>query len=132
MARAGGRRYSFGLMKRSCDKCDKEATVHEVVIRNGKLGPEPQQVTRRLPEISGRAISTMVKGAAFSDLNRLYGTAVAAELDFRYVAIPQDFELTATEPFDPEEMQRLFELGFAIGEAGSAWQQQPPRFLLGH
>ena len=100
------------------------------IIRNGKLGQEPEQVKRRLPEISGRAISTMIKYAAFNDLYRIYVATDAANLGFRYVAIPDDFESRADEPFDPVEMKRLFELGYQTGLAGTAWRDTPPRYLL--
>jgi hypothetical protein len=99
------------------------------VIRNGKLGPEPEQVRRRLPEISGRAISTLIKYAAFNDLYRVHGSTAAANLGFRYAAIPDDFESKADEVFDPEEMKRLFELGYELGSAGSAWRDTPPGYL---
>jgi predicted acylesterase/phospholipase RssA len=96
------------------------------IIRNGKLGPEPEQVRRRLPEISGRAISTMIKYAAINDLYRLYVATANAKLGFRYVAIPDDFESQADEMFDPQEMKRLFELGYETGMAGSRWKVTPP------
>lgn len=99
------------------------------VIRNGKLGPEPEQVKRRLPEISGRAISTLIKFAAFNALNRIHGSTDAAHLDFRYASIPDDFEAKAGELFDPEEMKRLFELGYELGSTGSAWRDTPPGYL---
>ena len=100
------------------------------IIRNGKLGPEPEQVKRRLPEISGRAIGTMIKFAAINDLYRLYVTTDAARLGFRYVAIPDDFESQADEVFDPQEMNRLFELGYETGLSGTAWQDRPPLYQL--
>ena len=99
------------------------------VIRNGKLGPEPEQVKRRLPEISGRAISTLIKFAAFNALNRIHGSTDATHLGFRYAAIPDDFESKADEVFDPEEMKRLFELGYELGSTGSAWRDTPPGYL---
>ena len=98
------------------------------IIRNGKLGPEPEQVKRRLPEITGRAVGTMIKFAAINDLYRLYVTTDAARLGFRYVAIPDDFESEADEVFDPQEMRRLFELGYETGLSGTAWQDTP-RYL---
>jgi predicted acylesterase/phospholipase RssA len=96
------------------------------VIRNGKLGPEPEIIRRRLPEITGRAVSTMVKSAAYQGLHRMHAHTNASNLGFRYVAIPNDFESQADEPFDPREMKRLFELGHELGLAGTAWQDTPP------
>jgi predicted acylesterase/phospholipase RssA len=102
------------------------------VIRNGKLGPEPEQVARRLPEISGRAISTMIKFAALNDLYRIRSFTDGANLGFRYVAIPDDFESRADELFDPVAMKRLFELGYETGSTGIAWRDTSPRYQLEH
>ncbi len=96
------------------------------IIRNGKLGPEPQAVRRRLPEITGRAISTMIKYSAFNDLHRIRASTENEKLGFRFIAIPDEFESQADEPFDPEEMQRLFELGYKMGLSGNAWRDTPP------
>lgn len=96
------------------------------IIRNGKIGPDATQVRRRLPEISGRAIDTMIKYAAINDLYRIRSKADSANLAMQYAAIPDDFESRATETFDPVEMQRLFELGYELGLSGSAWRDTPP------
>jgi predicted acylesterase/phospholipase RssA len=117
-ARAAGRTHRDGY----------RGTLY--VIRNGKLGPEAEQVNRRLPEISSRAISTMIKYAAFNDLYRIHSATDAAHLGFRYTAIPDDFESKADEVFDPEEMKRLFELGYEMGLSGIAWRDTPPGYLL--
>ena len=57
----------------------------------------------------------MIKYAAINDLSRIYVSTDAAKLGFKYVAIPDDFESRADEAFDPREMKRLFELGYATG-----------------
>jgi predicted acylesterase/phospholipase RssA len=106
------------------DRDGYRGTLH--IIRNGKLGPEPEQVRRRLPEISGRALSTMIKFAAINDLYRIYLNTTTARLGYRYVAIPDEFEFQADEEFDPREMARLFELGYRLGLEGSAWEETPP------
>lgn len=101
------------------------------VIRNGKLSPQPAQVRRKLADISGRALGTLIKFAAFNDLLRIHVAAEAANLDFRYIAIPDDFEEQAEEVFDPQEMRRLFDLGYEIGIAGTGWQDAAPTYQGG-
>ncbi len=98
------------------------------IIRNGKLGPEPKQINRRFSEISERAISTMIKAAARTDLYRIYAFAGREGANFYYVDIPDDFEDRAEEAFDKEEMNRLFELGEKMGRAQDSWQTVPPGF----
>jgi hypothetical protein len=108
------------------DREDYRGTLY--IIRNGRLGPVPEQVRRRLPEISGRAISTMIKNAAFNDLYRIYVNTRRGGLGFRYVAIPDEFESESDEPFDPREMKLLFKLGYATGLDGGGWQDTPPGY----
>jgi predicted acylesterase/phospholipase RssA len=107
---------------------DHRGTLY--LIRNGKLGPEPDEINRRLPEIADRALSTLIKYAAFHDLARIYVTTNAAGVGFRYIAIPDDFELKAEEPFDPQEMKRLFELGYGMGLTGTGWRDTSPRYVF--
>jgi len=67
------------------------------VIRNGKLGAEPGQTERSIGKISRRALATLVKYAASYDINRIYGSAVYANLQFKYTAIPDDYKSKAVE-----------------------------------
>ena len=96
------------------------------IIRNGQLSPEAEQIQRKITAISARAISTMIKSAARSDLYRIYAFTTKERSNFHYVDIPDDFEFTAEEPFDPEEMARLFELGEKMGHDQDAWLTEPP------
>ena len=96
------------------------------IIRNGQLAPQPKQIQRRLPDISSRAISTMVKTAALNDLFRIYSFAQRDGVDFNYVDIPDDYESRSKELFDQAEMNRLFEIGYQLAISGDAWQKLPP------
>ena len=71
----------------------------------------------------------MINFSAFHALHRIRAGTLSSELGFRYIAIPDNFESEADEPFDPREMKRLFELGYEMGSAGSAWRYTPPGYL---
>lgn len=101
------------------------------IIRNGQLAGEPEQIKRKLPAISARAVSTMIKSAARSDLYRIYAFSKKERSNFHYVDIPDDFEFTAEEPFDPEEMVRLFEQGEKMGRDKESWLTEPPGLAAG-
>jgi hypothetical protein len=98
------------------------------IIRNGKLGPEPKQTRRRLKEIAGRAVDTMIKSAAVGDLYRIYAFLNKRGIGFHYVGIPEDFVLEGDEVFDPEVMRALFDLGYKTAISGDFWQDKPPGF----
>ena len=98
------------------------------IIRNGQLSPEPKHIPRKLPDISERAINTMIKSAAHNDLFRIFAYAKKENIAFNYVDIPDSFEFNADEPFDSVEMNKLFELGRKMGNTQDGWLKSPPGF----
>lgn len=96
------------------------------VIRNGKMQSEPRQIPRNLQEIASRALDTAVKTAAMNSLYRMYVFARKAQTELYYVAIPEDFVFESQEPFDIEEMNRLFNIGFAQATSANPWEQKLP------
>ena len=96
------------------------------VIRNGWFAPDPLQIERTLPDISGRAIETMIKAGAGGDLIRIYLLSTQAGLGFHFVSIPDSYESDPAEMFDPEEMTRLFELGYEIARSDDPWREEIP------
>ena len=51
-------------------------------------------------------------------------------IELNVVAIPRDFDVVPSEPFDPVYMKALYDLGFEYGKAGDRWQSKPPDFKL--
>jgi len=92
------------------------------VIRNGHLMPEVQHTERKLADISDRALSTMIKAAGVNNLFRIYAFTLRDNVGFHYVDIPDSHVSESTEPFDQAEMNRLFDVGYKLGLAGDAWQ----------
>jgi predicted acylesterase/phospholipase RssA len=95
------------------------------VIRNGKVNPEPQQISRKLLPIAERSLSTMIKSASLNDLIRIHQFAERDNIDFNYAGIPDDFIFESKEVFDPEEMNALFEIGYQMARKGKIWQKAP-------
>ncbi|NIU87722.1 MAG: hypothetical protein GWN56_10725 [Nitrosopumilaceae archaeon] len=48
------------------------------------------------------------------------------DLNVKFVAIPDDFEFTAQEPFDRLEMIELFYTGYNLGLSPHRWDQEAP------
>lgn len=96
------------------------------IIRNGQLNPEPEQIPRSLPDITDRAVATMIKTAALNNLFRIYSFAQREGIDFNYVDIPDNYEPQSKELFDQAEMKRLFEIGYQLALGGDAWKKRPP------
>ncbi len=96
------------------------------VIRNGRLGPEFDAIDRKLPAISNRALSTMIKTAALNNLFRIYAFALRDDIEFHYVSIPESHTSEASEMFDNEEMKRLYQLGYELALSEDPWVDEPP------
>ncbi len=93
------------------------------VIRNAKLAPAWHTVPRRVPQIAGATISTLIRTQGVGDIAQTYLNALRDGIDFRLTYIPSDFDGVAQRAFDPAYMRRLFALGRAAGRDGTAWTQ---------
>ena len=99
------------------------------VIRNGKMQSEPQQIPRNLQKISTRALETALKTAALNSLFRMYVFARREQSELFYVAIPDDFVFQTEELFDREEMNKLFDIGFAKATSDEPWEKDLPGLI---
>lgn len=109
---------------------EKTGFARLYIIRNGQINPSPEQVLRKLPDISSRALETTVKTAALNNLFRMYVFARKENSEFFYVDIPDSFVSQAKEAFDQEEMIRLFEIGMQMSLSDDPWNKAPPGFEL--
>lgn len=104
-----------------------DRTIH-VVINNALRKPY-RPVRLSVASIAGRASSSLIGGSGSGDIYKIFAIAERDGMDLRVVSIPPDFEEEASEPFDPEYMRELYELGYDFGEAGDRWRETPPGFL---
>jgi hypothetical protein len=95
------------------------------LIRNGRLYPQYATTQESTLAIARRAIETIVKYQAISDLTRIKSHTTAAHAQLRFVAIPTEFTEQAKTEFDRDYMQRLFEVGRQVGRKG-VWRPDPP------
>ncbi len=100
------------------------------VIRNARLDPNWAQVERRTMKIAGRAIDALLQTQGVGDLYRIYLNAQRDGIDFNLAYIPASFNAVSKEPFDPEYMTKLFQVGFDLAKKGYPWQKTPPAFEL--
>jgi hypothetical protein len=95
------------------------------IIRNGKFSPEPKPVSREVGDILGRTISSMTKSSGVGDLYRIYSFAKRDGIDFNFIAMPASYEKRSEEPFDTEDMNRLFNIGYDMSIKDIKWQKMP-------
>ncbi len=98
------------------------------VIRNARLDPDWAQVERRTLKIAVRAIDALLQTQGIGDLYRIYLNAQRDGIDFNLAYIPATFKVVSKEPFDPEYMTQLFQVGFDLAMKGYPWEKTPPWF----
>jgi len=115
------------LSLRAFDKLYPTPPIRRIyVIKNGKLNPEYEAVQANTLAISARSLFTITKSQSIGDINRIFATADRDGAEFRLAAIPSDFNVKATEIFDPVYMKQLYEVGYQMGRMGNPWLRTPP------
>ena len=69
-----------------------------------------------------------MKAQSWGDMIRLYDRAKKDNVEFSYISIPNNYEAKGDEMFDPEEMKRLYDLGYKIATSDKPWQKEIPLF----
>lgn len=106
---------------------DPSAVRYEIyVIRNGYLDPIFKEVPESLSAIAARTIETMINSQNIGDLYQLYFFTRDRGGAFHLAHIPASHVCRREELFDPAEMRRLFDLGFAEALGGYPWKESPP------
>jgi len=116
--------YGFTLFTEAQDK----GMCSFYVIKNGKLDVEADQVRRHVFPISVRSFSTLMKSQSWSDMLRLHNSAQRDNVEFNYISLPYNYKAKGNEMFDPEEMKRLYDLGYSIATSDNPWQKEIPLF----
>lgn len=96
------------------------------VIRNSTVQPKWKAVKPNLVSIAGHAISSLIRTQGIGDLNTIYLISRRDGNDFNLAYVPESFDKVAREPFDPEYMRALFDLGYGLAKEGYPWRKAPP------
>ncbi|MDD5583856.1 MAG: patatin-like phospholipase family protein [Candidatus Omnitrophica bacterium] len=96
------------------------------IIRNGYAEPVWKEIPNKLSAIAQRTVETMVNAQSVGDIYELYTFTKLGRGDFNLAYIPVTHVSEAKEPFDPVEMQALFDLGFQEALRGYPWRKTPP------
>lgn len=96
------------------------------VIRNTKLRPSFEELDPRTAKIVGRSLNTLIRQQGLADVRSIAALAERDGIEFRYTAIPQDFDVKSGEFFDPDYMKPLFSRGYDTAIGGNAWSGTAP------
>ena len=98
------------------------------VIRNSRPGADLETVDRSTMKIAGRAVATLISTQGIGDLYQLYVIAQRDHIDYNVSCIPESFTDKLREPFDTDYMNKLYRIGRAAIEGGTAWSKYPPGY----
>lgn len=96
------------------------------VLRNSRFTPEHEAVRPNIRAIATRSIATLIMAQGLGDVIRIYSMAKTLGLEYRLIAIPEDFTETPDEPFDTKFMNKLYKRGFQVGLMEDPWLRAPP------
>ncbi|WP_052041956.1 patatin-like phospholipase family protein [Paracoccus sphaerophysae] len=99
------------------------------VVRNSKLGPEPETVAQNALAIAGRSVSTMIKAQSLVDISEIQHLARRDGFDFHVTAVPAAQRLPQGLPFDPAYMDTVYRVGLASGRSRNGWADSPAPLL---
>jgi predicted acylesterase/phospholipase RssA len=96
------------------------------VIRNSKLKPKWKPIEAEIFTITSTSVSSLIRTQGLGDLSSIYLLSQRDGGSFQLVYVPDDFDVDYDEMFDPDYMQALYDLGYAMGRDGIEWAQRPP------
>jgi hypothetical protein len=97
------------------------------VIVAGKLYSDAVCTERRALRIGEGGLQSVVYSQTRGELFRIYTLCQLGGMNFHLAAIPEDFPTSTNGmSFDPREMRRLYEAGYAAATGGRAWRDTPP------
>lgn len=102
----------------------RERTAY--LIRNAREDPEWANVERRMLNIAGRAISTMIHTSGSNDVLRIYFVTQHDRVDYNLAFIGSDFSAPRVGDFDRIFMNALFDYAYQKARRGYPWHKAPP------
>jgi hypothetical protein len=103
------------------------------VLSAGKIYRDQLQKDPTVFGLLGAAISNSLYSLFRSDLMKLYALCAVTHSNFKLMVLPQDFHAeTSSAAFNPEELKRMYWLGYQMANSGGeVWQTTPPDTLPG-
>ena len=96
------------------------------VIMNERVDPEWAQTERRVFNIAGRAVGTLIHTQGVGDLYKIFVTTRLDKVGFNLAYIPAEFNHPNAGVFNTEYMRALYQLGFDRAAKGYEWETVPP------
>jgi hypothetical protein len=97
------------------------------VLSAGKFYRDPIRDRPRFTGLIGGAVSNSLYALFRSDMVKLYALCAATHSNFRVIALPEDFRgASSSFAFDPDELCRLYHIGYQLTANRAPWRTTPP------
>jgi hypothetical protein len=97
------------------------------VICSGKLYADTDTVKRHFASITIDAITAMLYAGCRNDIFKIFTTTLLCGMEFHLIALPQEFPPNPNSMrLSPEEVRKLYEIGWKMGKTKEGWRQTPP------
>lgn len=108
---------------------DRPIRIRIWMIINQKLLPDHELVSSRWTSIAGRSLNVLLRASTLQSIQdtetfiQMIDQVPEFDAEFRYVAIPQEFEIDDSDKmFDADVMRKLTALGREIGANPASWR----------
>ncbi len=102
--------------------------VRIFIMRSGQLEHQYKEVEMSIFSIAGKAMTGLTSSQAIGDLYRIYTITQRDGIDYNLGSVPADYVSQAKEPFDPDDLKRLYDLGYKMAISGYPWEKYPSHF----
>ena len=116
--------FEKAMIKNGVDMSSIKYSIY--VIRNGYVDPVYKEVPDNIFAITSRTVETLTNAQGIGDIYQLYDFTKMRNGDFNLAYIPSTYIAKTKELFDLQEMQTLFNLGYARALRGYDWKKVPP------
>lgn len=100
--------------------------VRIFIMRSGQLKHHYKEVDMKIFSIAGKAVTGLTSTQAIGDLYRIYVNTQRDGIDYNLGSVPADYVSQAKEAFDPDDLKRLYDLGYKMALSGYPWEKYPP------
>lgn len=101
------------------------------IVVAGKLYSDPGSVKSTILDVAETAASSLAFSQTRGEIVRLYTLSLIGGMNFHLAALAQDTQVGGNAlAFEPPEMKRLFDIGYADGRAAK-WRTDPPGAAAG-
>lgn len=99
--------------------------VHVIIA--GKIFADPECTKPNIKGVATSALNSLVYADARENIDRIFGLCQATGMKFHVAALPADVPVKNDSlDFRPEEMKRLYVVGYNQAITGTAWATSPP------